>query len=588
MEDFIGFTYNGKHCIKDFGIYRTSDGSRYNDNLVPSMTDKTADVPGGDGQYFFQTTHKNRQFSISIAFDHLTEQKYREMRTWLDGKEIHDLVFDEAPYKVYSAKVTGTPQLKTICFDEHGQRIYKGEGTIQFTCYYPYAHTPNFPDLKEPVQRNLIDFEQRIACGIVLYPGSSLLGFYNKNTEGKEAKPGFLWECTDLKTGEDFVVGNSDYYPYYLSFADNFPDREAVIINYITLKNIKIFNADPKDNLTAFPEGGQTLNITYKDAAGEERKKDFDMQEAVSQWQLKTLLGRSLYYYGNNNCLEYYGSYNTSSSSLCDPGGRKEILSRDGRNINHYPVSLFPNKKEWAYSSKLKTDAVNSDNPGDLPAPFVLKKEDELEENTRFIIGNCDITTKQAFSNFYWNSKNGLVGELEAGTNKLNPGKYIGTSYGTIPVQEEDAIYQTVTLQYFNGKQWLNLSNFTASNETPPKVPPIQVQKARIAVGIFCKPTRYIPIEIDEDNETKKIEVSKYYKFYNIDNIVVDEGEDFWGWRLDIKKIEFSYTIKIDDKEYKSSKDGEPGPITVWERQHPFYTNDFPTINTIQYNYWYY
>ena len=49
MEDFIGFTYNGKHCINDFGIYRTSDGSRYNDNLVPSMTDKTADVPGGDG-----------------------------------------------------------------------------------------------------------------------------------------------------------------------------------------------------------------------------------------------------------------------------------------------------------------------------------------------------------------------------------------------------------------------------------------------------------------------------------------------------------------------------------------------------------
>lgn len=148
MEDFIGFTYNGKHCIKDFDVYRTSDGSRYNDNFVPSMTDKTADVPGGDGQYFFQTNHKNKQFSVSIAFDHLTEQKYREMRSWLDGREIHDLIFDEAPYKVYSAKVTGTPQLKTICFDEYNeelemnQRIYKGEGTIQFTCYHPYARTP--------------------------------------------------------------------------------------------------------------------------------------------------------------------------------------------------------------------------------------------------------------------------------------------------------------------------------------------------------------------------------------------------------------------------------------------------------------
>lgn len=141
--DFIGFTYNGKHSYTDFRIYRTSDGSRYNDNLIPNITDKTADVPGGDGQYFFKTNYKTRQFSVSIAFDDLKEEEYGEMRRWLDGQAIHDLIFDELPYKVYSAKVTGTPQLKTICFEEEGQRVYKGEGTIQFTCYYPFAHTPN-------------------------------------------------------------------------------------------------------------------------------------------------------------------------------------------------------------------------------------------------------------------------------------------------------------------------------------------------------------------------------------------------------------------------------------------------------------
>ena len=141
--DFIGFSFNGKHSIEYFGVYRTSDGSRYNDNLIPQLNDKTADIVGGDGQYYFGSTHKTRQFSISIAFDSLTEQKYREMRQWLDGKQIHDLVFDEVPYKIYSAKVTGTPQLKTVCFDQEGKRVYKGEGTIQFTCYCPYAHTPN-------------------------------------------------------------------------------------------------------------------------------------------------------------------------------------------------------------------------------------------------------------------------------------------------------------------------------------------------------------------------------------------------------------------------------------------------------------
>jgi hypothetical protein len=78
--DFIGFTYNNKHSYNCFKIYRTSDGDRYNDNLIPPMTDKSVDVPGGDGQYYFNTHHKNREFQIQIAFDELTEEKYREMR----------------------------------------------------------------------------------------------------------------------------------------------------------------------------------------------------------------------------------------------------------------------------------------------------------------------------------------------------------------------------------------------------------------------------------------------------------------------------------------------------------------------------
>jgi hypothetical protein len=48
IQDFIGFSFNRKHS-SDMKIVRTSDGSRYNQNLVPNLTDKTADVPGGDG-----------------------------------------------------------------------------------------------------------------------------------------------------------------------------------------------------------------------------------------------------------------------------------------------------------------------------------------------------------------------------------------------------------------------------------------------------------------------------------------------------------------------------------------------------------
>lgn len=54
-----------------------------------------------------------------------------------------DLIFDEEPYKVYTAKITGNSSLKSIPFEEKGERIYNGEGTLEFTCYWPYAHTPD-------------------------------------------------------------------------------------------------------------------------------------------------------------------------------------------------------------------------------------------------------------------------------------------------------------------------------------------------------------------------------------------------------------------------------------------------------------
>ena len=146
--DFIGFSFNGIHS-SELGITRVSDGSRYNDNLLPTSQDKTAAIPGGDGTYYWETFHTQKQFNIPIAFDDLTEEQYKNLRQIFNTKNLGKLIFDEAPYKYYMAKPTGTPQLKTICFEEEyydevdkknkNCRIYKGEGTIQFTAYYPYA-----------------------------------------------------------------------------------------------------------------------------------------------------------------------------------------------------------------------------------------------------------------------------------------------------------------------------------------------------------------------------------------------------------------------------------------------------------------
>lgn len=143
-QDFIAFSFNGKHSYKDFGLIRTSDGERYNENINPNLEDITVEVPGADGSYYFGTTHKQRNFNVSFAFDHLTEAKLRELKTWLNGKEMGELWFSEVPYKVWTVKVTGNATLKYLPFEENGQRIYKGEGSVQFVAYWPYAHTPDY------------------------------------------------------------------------------------------------------------------------------------------------------------------------------------------------------------------------------------------------------------------------------------------------------------------------------------------------------------------------------------------------------------------------------------------------------------
>ena len=138
LRDFCGFRWNGKHS-SDLNIVRVSEGSRYSDNLLPNFQDTTSQMAGADGTLYWESFYTNKSWTINIAFDNLSEINYRELRQWLNVKDMGELIFDEAPYKAYTAKIQSPPQLKFICFNENGQRVYKGEGTIQFISYFPYA-----------------------------------------------------------------------------------------------------------------------------------------------------------------------------------------------------------------------------------------------------------------------------------------------------------------------------------------------------------------------------------------------------------------------------------------------------------------
>lgn len=156
--DFLGFSYNGVHC-SELGIFRVSSGDRYQIHLSPTSKLQTVEVPGADGTYYFGKRFTQKTFKIDFAFDHVNDEQLRRIKQLLSTKGIHELIFDEEPYKVWDVQINGIPQLKTIPFDEgniyesfgeayntyltqYGERIYKGEGSIDFICYSPWAHSP--------------------------------------------------------------------------------------------------------------------------------------------------------------------------------------------------------------------------------------------------------------------------------------------------------------------------------------------------------------------------------------------------------------------------------------------------------------
>ena len=144
--DYIAFSFKGMHSYEDFGIYRISDSKEgYQEKLTADINTVAEEAPGRDGSYYLSSWLKGQTFQVNFAFDDLTEVKLQKLRKWLNGSgdQLEVLWFAEAPHKIYLAKVTGKPEIKTIAFSTPQGRVYKGTGTVQFSSFYPYACTPD-------------------------------------------------------------------------------------------------------------------------------------------------------------------------------------------------------------------------------------------------------------------------------------------------------------------------------------------------------------------------------------------------------------------------------------------------------------
>lgn len=146
MADFTGFYFNNIHS-STYHLIRTSEGGgRYVEELFPSFDDRVVEMIGGNGKLYDNTHYKEKEFTISVAFDNITEQDFRNMRAWLEPNKIQDFRFDERPYKAYWAKLKNTPKFEYVCFMEENdnfygqQRVYKGTAELNFIAYDPFGY----------------------------------------------------------------------------------------------------------------------------------------------------------------------------------------------------------------------------------------------------------------------------------------------------------------------------------------------------------------------------------------------------------------------------------------------------------------
>lgn len=141
-EPYIGFEFNGVHSSQ-LNIKRVSSGDRYNINIVPKQEVVTNSLLG-NGQEIGRVDLMGKEFNINIAFDSMTEENFQKICSLFTLKGMGELIFDETPYKKYRVSISSPPQINWISFNEKGKRIYKGEGTINFTSYLPYAEMVSY------------------------------------------------------------------------------------------------------------------------------------------------------------------------------------------------------------------------------------------------------------------------------------------------------------------------------------------------------------------------------------------------------------------------------------------------------------
>jgi phage-related protein len=315
MADFTGFYLDGIHS-STYGILRVSDGDRYKEGLIPEFEDREIELSGGSGSIYVNTQYKKTPFDIEIAFDHLTEQQFRDMRKWLGGEKLHSFQFDERPYKTYWVKLESRPELEYVCFMEKSEevigqeeRIYKGEGELKFVAYDPFGYccdeTVGFDNIQikdSAISKEGVNWQELKSYNLLRFKDDNLTEWAESSglKRSLEGYNNFESARYDSSAIEAKLYNPGDFETDYQLLIESSGDLSGILNFYITLDPATAETGNTNTYLSLFklqlPENGtwdkllidtkKHTVITYKnnDAPLLIKTLRYDLVQTSSTW----------------------------------------------------------------------------------------------------------------------------------------------------------------------------------------------------------------------------------------------------------------------------------------------------------------
>lgn len=365
------------------------------------------------------------------------------MKKVFDGKGVHDLIFDEHPYKVYKAKVTGTPTLKFIPFDIDGKEIFRGEGTVNFTCYEPFAFLNREANEEKKADTNSVikvGKEYSLGADLWLESGEYLLSIDEKTNQS--------WGVTTQDGAKIISVQKEGKYVLNLnettrilsieteqSCSETEIKLQRIIDNGIRAINGVVF-AHP-GTYSCTDENGAQYNFSFRSGRTEYESTNNKLVLDTTIVVDSVAFGAE---YKPTMVINEEGSINTETIAMCNGN---ELLASNKQCVNGYSLYDYPTRDEWALTSNIPIMVFEDGyNYGDEPASFIItKKEVNKGDEIRFYSPNDlaplgkAIIIEEDCSDFEWNSETGMVsGVVKEGRRAIN---FRGNSRLFIPAGED-------------------------------------------------------------------------------------------------------------------------------------------------------